>query len=70
MSTTESSDLKGLGIAFALQVALSCGIIASFSFYRPYNRIIYEPRIKFSEEAKKPMPLNSKHSFSWYFIYF
>ncbi|KAI9095569.1 hypothetical protein DFS34DRAFT_626429 [Phlyctochytrium arcticum] len=58
MSTTgDPTDLAGVSVAFGLQAAISLGLIAGFSFLRPRNKIVYEPRTKFAPEQKRPKPL-------------
>ncbi|KAJ3407426.1 hypothetical protein HDV05_005417 [Chytridiales sp. JEL 0842] len=54
---TVPSDLYGLVAPFGIQMALTFGMIIGFSLLRPANKIIYQPRLKFAPDGRKPQKL-------------
>ncbi|KAI9340038.1 hypothetical protein DFJ73DRAFT_628208 [Zopfochytrium polystomum] len=50
-------DLKSVMSAFGVHTAIAFGLIIAFSFLRPANKVVYQPRLKFSPPEKKPLPI-------------
>lgn len=44
---------------------LGAGAIAAFSILRPNNSVVYQPKVKYSEDEKRP-PKLEKGLLSWY----
>ncbi|KAK5672208.1 hypothetical protein BDV3_000727 [Batrachochytrium dendrobatidis] len=53
------SDLISLLTAFGTNIAISAALIVGFSLLRTTNKNVYEPRLKFAEEDKRPQPLSA-----------
>ncbi|KAJ3097323.1 hypothetical protein HDU96_000420 [Phlyctochytrium bullatum] len=55
--TVEPNDLLTVLVSVGVQTAIAFGLIIAFSILRPTNKIVYQPRLKFAPEGKKPKPL-------------
>ncbi|SCZ94465.1 BZ3500_MvSof-1268-A1-R1_Chr12-2g03916 [Microbotryum saponariae] len=55
---------KAVGIQLALMAALGLTAIVSFSILRPNNSVVYQPKVKYSEDEKRP-PKLGKGLTSW-----
>lgn len=55
---------SAVGIQLALMLAISLVTIVAFSFLRPNNSMVYQPKIKYSEDGKAP-PKLEKGFFDW-----
>ncbi|KAJ1548292.1 hypothetical protein HK405_003793 [Cladochytrium tenue] len=55
--TDTSVSLKSVLSAFGVHTAIAFGLIIAFSILRPRNKVVYQPRLKFSAPEKKPVPI-------------
>jgi hypothetical protein len=54
------NDLYSVLTALFLNAGISSGCFIAFSFLRPVHPSIYEPRVKYAPEEKKPDPLGTR----------
>ncbi|KAI8836718.1 hypothetical protein BJ741DRAFT_181995 [Chytriomyces cf. hyalinus JEL632] len=60
MAKTEGDfSLQGVLTAFMVQLLIAFGCIVGFSLLRPANKVVYQPRLKFASDEKKPPPLGA-----------
>ncbi|KAJ3326121.1 hypothetical protein HDU76_012989 [Blyttiomyces sp. JEL0837] len=57
VTTDSNTDLKSVLISFGVQTAIAFGLIIAFSILRPSNKVVYQPRLKFAPEEKRPQPI-------------
>jgi Late exocytosis, associated with Golgi transport len=62
------TDSKSLLVSFITQLAIAGGLIAAFCVLRPNNKAIYEPRLKYASEKKRPQPL-PQHLLGWLSVF-
>lgn len=55
---------QAVWIQLGLMSAVGLGALLLFSFMRPKNSVVYQPRVKYSEDGKQP-PKIDKGVFSW-----
>ena len=60
-------NIKGVGIQVALMSGISLATILAFSFFRPRERKVYAPKVKYraQDEEDDPPPPISNGFFSW-----
>ncbi|KAJ3191654.1 hypothetical protein HK101_007518 [Irineochytrium annulatum] len=58
-STVPDSHLIAVFTSFGLHTAVAFGLIIAFSVLRPTNKIVYQPKLKFAPESKRPKPLSA-----------
>lgn len=54
-----------MGIQLGLMVVVGIIAITAFSILRPNNSVVYQPKVKYSEDDRRPPKLD-KGFFSWY----
>ncbi|KAH8882601.1 DUF221-domain-containing protein [Thozetella sp. PMI_491] len=59
-----SLQSTGLAAAFGSSLGITAGIAIGFSFLRPYNSVVYAPKLKHADEKHAPPPLG-KGVFAW-----
>ncbi|TLS31409.1 hypothetical protein PpBr36_03457 [Pyricularia pennisetigena] len=57
-------QVRSVWSSLAFSVAICAGIALLFSFIRPYNTVVYAPKLKHADESKAPPPLG-KGIFAW-----
>lgn len=63
----ESTRYDAKSVLAGLVLSLGGGLLLFilFCFIRPRHNLIYAPRIRYSDEDKRPEPLKKKNPFSW-----
>ncbi|KAI8831407.1 hypothetical protein BC829DRAFT_449382 [Chytridium lagenaria] len=57
VESSEPQDLVTVLISVGVQTAIAFGLIFAFSLLRPANKVVYQPRLKFAPESKRPKAL-------------
>ncbi|KAJ3304034.1 hypothetical protein HDV03_003148 [Kappamyces sp. JEL0829] len=57
--SSSHNDLSSVVVAATTQLLIAAGCIAGFSFLRPANKAVYEPKLKYAHEHKKPKNIDS-----------
>lgn len=57
-------QVNSLWASIASSLGITAGIAIAFSFIRPYNSVVYAPKLKHADEAHAPPPLG-KGVFAW-----
>ncbi|KAH8847987.1 hypothetical protein MCOR27_009089 [Pyricularia oryzae] len=57
-------QVRSVWSSLAFSVAVCAGIALLFSFIRPYNTVVYAPKLKHADESRAPPPLG-KGIFAW-----
>ncbi|KAJ3198931.1 hypothetical protein HDU67_003210, partial [Dinochytrium kinnereticum] len=56
-NSAEPNDLVTVLVSVGVQTAIAFGLILAFSLLRPTNKVVYQPRLKFAPDNKKPKAL-------------
>lgn len=49
-------SLKAVGIQVGLMAGISLGVTLAFSFFRPREKKVYAPKVKYRDEAEEAAP--------------
>ncbi len=64
-----ANDLKGLLTSFVLNIGISSALLIAFSVLRPRNKVVYQPRLKYAVDSKRPVML-SDAAWAWISVAF
>jgi hypothetical protein len=62
---SNNASLNAVIVSFVVNFGISAALFGGFSLLRPRNKAVYEPKLKYAEEPKKPHPI-SDSPFAWF----